>query len=117
VVFLVEDSRVVSFSEFLDRGKAHKLYVKFVFSPDFEGVDEFSVCLIKMEFENYCEIIRYDCSRDEHLHAHHFYRKPPVKTTLGEPLSLETLEKCISDIMENWEKYSEKHFKSRHFSK
>lgn len=117
MVSLVDGPRRVSFSEFLDSEKAHKLYVRFVLSADFKSVDEFAVCLIKIEFEAHTEILRFDCARDECLHIHRFYKRPPEKTVLNAPPTLETLEKCLSDIKENWKEYSEKHFKSRHFSK
>ena len=117
MIFLVEDSRIISFSEFLDKEKSHKLYVRLVLSEDSKSVDEFAVCLIKIEFDLYCEIVRYDCARDERLHIHRFYKKPPEKAVLSALPEWEAVEKCISDIKNNWQEYSKKHFKSRHFSK
>ncbi len=40
---MVERERQHSFSKYLDKAEKNKLFVRFVFSPDFSEVEEFAV--------------------------------------------------------------------------
>lgn len=114
---MVDSARVVSISYFLDSKKEYKLFLRFIYSEDFLSVDEFSISLVFLEFEKYYEIVRYDCSRGEALHAHYFHNSPPKKVYLADDVSIETMRKYALDIEENFGDYAKKHFKFRHFGK
>lgn len=109
---MVEKERQQSWSEYLDKKKENKLFVRFVFTPDFKEVEEFAVTYLTTINEKNQEIVRYDCSKEEAVNVHHFFHKPPQKKYLNREKSFETLEDFIEDIRKNWRIY-----KSRFFEK
>lgn len=70
---MVKKDRQQSWSEYLDEKKENKLFVRYVFSPDFKEVEEFAVIyLTTIDEENY-EVIRYDCCKTETVNVHQFF--------------------------------------------
>lgn len=114
---MVDSSRVVSASYFLDPKKEYKLFLRFVYSEDFSGVDEFAISLVFLELEKYYEIVRCDCARDEALHVHYFYNSPPKKVYLADEVSIDTMKRFALEIENNLEDYAKKYFKFRYFGK
>lgn len=109
---MVEKERQQSWSEYLDKKKENKLFVRFVFTPNFKEVEEFAVIYLTIIDEKNQEVVRYDCSKKEAVNIHQFFHKPPKKRYLNRKKSFETLEEFIEDIKKNWEIY-----KSRFFEK
>lgn len=107
---MVERERQQSWSEYLDKEKENKLFIRFVFTPDFKQVEEFAVIYLTLLDEKEEEIIRYDCSRREAVHVHKFFQKPLKKTHLSRDKNFDTLQEFIKDIRENWMIYRAKFF-------
>jgi len=107
---LVEKDRQQSWSEFLDKKRENKLFVRFVFSQDFKEVEEFAVIYLIIFEDEEKEVIRYDCSKKEAINVHKFFYKQAKKTYLNKDKSFETLEEFIKDIRENWGIYRSRFF-------
>ncbi|MFH1390777.1 MAG: hypothetical protein ABIH20_00515 [Candidatus Diapherotrites archaeon] len=91
-----------TFSEYLDKEMQNKLFVRFVFSEDFNKIDAFAVSLISTIREKPREIIRFDASIRERINVHKFYSKPIIKQYLNKEKCFKTLEEFIENIRENW---------------
>ncbi len=107
---MVEKDRQQSWSEYLDEEKENKLFVRFVFGPNFTEVEEFAVIYLTTINEKGYEVIRYDCGKNEAVNVHQFFRKPPEKKYLKREGCFETLEEFIADIRRNWRIYRSKFF-------
>ncbi|MEW6295511.1 MAG: hypothetical protein AB1467_04430 [Candidatus Diapherotrites archaeon] len=103
-----EKDRQQSFSEYLDKAKENKLFVRFVFTPDFKEVEEFAVVYIAIIREKSFETMRYDCSSKEAVNVHQFFYRKPEKRYLNKEKCFETLQEFIEDIRRNWIHYRQK---------
>jgi len=106
------NEREISWSEFLDAKKEEIIFARLVFSPDFKQIDEFAVIYLSTINCKAMEIIRFDCSKDEKIHVHEFYKKPPQKRYLNREKSFETIEEFFELIKRNWPSYR-KHYSER----
>jgi hypothetical protein len=105
---MVEEGRQQSWSEYLDSEKENKLFVRFVFSPDFKEVEEFAVIyLTTIEGETF-EVIRFDCSGRETVNVHQFFSRQPEKHYLNREKNFATLQEFIENIRKNWHIYKAK---------
>ncbi|MFH1256849.1 MAG: hypothetical protein V1494_06185 [Candidatus Diapherotrites archaeon] len=105
---MVANDRQQSWSEYLDKEKENKLFVRFVFSPDFKEVEEFAVIYLTTVGDEICEVIRFDCSEREAVNVHQFFHKPPKKIYLKREKCYETLEEFMEDIRKKWAVYRSK---------
>jgi hypothetical protein len=102
---MVGKERQRSCSWFLDGKKENKLFVRFVFTSDGKGIEEFSVSYCTIMDDGLHEIVRYDCSEKETVHIHQFFRKASVKRSLDKEKSYETMQELIDLIEKNWRQY------------
>ncbi|PIU21041.1 MAG: hypothetical protein COT15_04410 [Candidatus Diapherotrites archaeon CG08_land_8_20_14_0_20_34_12] len=109
----MEESRQESWSEYLDKEMKNKLFVRFVFDPNFKEVEEFAVIYLMIIDNKPCEVIRYDCNKNEAVNVHYFYHKNPEKRYLDKEKSFSTLEEFIEDIKKNWRNYQIKYFEKK----
>lgn len=98
-----------SWNEPLD--KDNILLIRILYSEDFKSIDEFAIvyCAIKDNASH--EIIRYDCSKDEAVNVHQFFKRPPVKRYLGREKNWGTIYDLIADIRRNWRIYRSEYFR------
>ena len=94
----------VEFSYFLDEKKENMLIVKYLLSNDGEKVIEFVVIYTTIINGTPREIIKYDVSRKETLHAHYYYQKPTKKVFLQKEVSIETVIEIVDYLEKNWAK-------------
>ena len=100
---MVKSQRQQSWSEYLDSEKRNKLFVRYVFAPDYKSIAEFAVSYLIIENDDtYSEILRYDCSEAESVHVHKFFCHPPLKKYLDKEKSFETLMEFADEIRKNW---------------
>jgi len=97
-----------SWSEFLDREGQNTLFVKYLFSEDFKGVQEFAVIYLIAISGKINEVVKYDCSEKEATHVHRFYKGKKEKRYLEREKSFETLKEFVQDIRGNWRLYRAK---------
>ena len=102
---MVGKDRQRSDSWYLDEKKENKIFFRFVFTPDGDGLEEFAVSYWTMIDEKPCEIVRYDCSARETVHIHQFFHKPPKKRILDKEISYDTMQEFIKIIEKNWRQY------------
>lgn len=102
--------RQQSWSEYLDEEKENKLFVRFVFTPDFREVEEFAVVYITIQDERHLEVVRYDCSGDEAVNVHQFFYKPAKKRYLDREKNFDTLQGFVEDARKNWRLYRARFF-------
>lgn len=107
---MAEKNRQQSWSEYLDKEKENKLFVRYVFSPDFLSVEEFAVIYLTVTGEEAKEVVRYDCCREEPVNVHKFFRKPPAKRYLTRDKSFDTVHEFMEDIRKNWRLYRARFF-------
>lgn len=105
---MAEKCRQQSWSEYLDKGHENKLFIRFVFTADFHGIEEFAVVYLASVRGGMREVVRYNCSSDEAVHIHRFYRKPAEKAYLNREKCIGTLEEFADNIRENWRGYRSK---------
>lgn len=98
-------ARQVSWSEFLDAEGQNKLISRYVLAEDFGKIEEFALVYVTIIDGEAHEVIRYDCSSDETVHVHRFFRRPPEKTYLEKGKTLETMEELTKHIRANWRLY------------
>ena len=94
-----------SWSEFLNPKSGDMLFVKFVFSEKYGGVEEFIVVYLASVAEKPVEVVKYDCSEKEAVHIHGFVAGKKEKKYIKREKSFETLEEFIGDIRNNWRFY------------
>jgi hypothetical protein len=103
------NEKEISWSEFLDSEKEEIILARIVFSPGFKQVDEFAIIYLSTIKFKAREIIRFDCSKDEKIHVHEFYKKPPEKRYLNREKSFETIEEFFELIKKKWMIYKKKY--------
>ena len=103
---MVESARQQSRSEFLNGEHKNKLFVRFVFSVDFKGIEEFAVIYLLIAEKKTFEVVRFDCSSLEKVHAHYFFlKKRKQKKILHREKSFKTLLELTQNIRKNWRVY------------
>ena len=102
---MVERERQHSFSRFLDKAEKNKLFVRFVFSPDYARVEEFAVVYLAEIEGEIREVLRYDCSKRETVHVHNFSYKKQEKKFVDKEKSFDTMEEFMEEIEKNWRLY------------
>lgn len=110
---MVEKERQLSNSWHLDKEKKNKIFIRFVFSPDGQNIEEFSVSYCLMVGEKPQEIVRYDCSAREKLHIHKFFQKQYEKQIIDKEMTYDTMQELVENIEKNWIQYLTK-FKEKH---
>lgn len=103
------------FIQNLDALKQDKLFVRYVFSPDFAGVEEFAVSYWTIIDEKIFEVIQYDCSKGEDVNVHRFFSKKLKKRYLDKEKSFDTLMELVEDIEANWRIYRLKFMEKKRF--
>lgn len=98
----MKKERQQSWSEFLDKKKENIIHCRFVLSPDFKGIEEFAIIYVLTIGNRTRQIVRYDASGSEGVHAHQFYKKPPVKKYLNLEKNFDTVKELVKIIRENW---------------
>src|SRR3989344_5185137 len=99
---MADEGRQQSWSEYLDRERENKLFVRFVFSSDFREVEEFAVVYLTAVDGKSYEVMRYDCTKYEAVNVHQFFHKQAEKKYLKREKTFETLEEFIADVRKNW---------------
>ena len=102
----------IVFSEFLDIERKNSLFIKFTLSEDGKELMEFVVSHLHTIGSKQREIIRFDCSSNERLHAHRFYLKGGQKQHLNIEISYDALDQCKESIRANWHVYLAKNFEN-----
>lgn len=102
---MVERERLESLSYFLDKEEENKLFIRYVFSPNFKGIEEFAVVYCIVDDDNVFEVLRYDCSKREAVNVHQFFHKKPKKRFLDKEKSFDTMLVFVKDIEKNWRDY------------
>ena len=101
--------RKQSWNEFLDRENV--ILARLVCTEDFKSIDEFAIIYCAVKNDTVHEIIRYDCSKDEAVNVHQFFKRPPVKRYLNKDINWDTLCELIADIRKNWMIYRAEYFR------
>ena len=101
--------RKESWNEFLDEEDV--MFTRLVCTEDFKKIEEFAVVYYAIRNDVTYEIIRYDCSKDEEVNVHQFFKKPAVKRYLNKDKSWDTLYEAIMDIRRNWRIYRSEYFR------
>ncbi len=102
---MVARERQQNFSYYLDSEKENLLFFRYVFALDFKEVEEFAVIYLTEIDDKVYEVIRYDCSKDESVNVHQFFRRRKKKRYLNEEKSFDTMLKFVEDIERNWRLY------------
>ncbi|MDD5147925.1 MAG: hypothetical protein PHH08_00500 [Candidatus ainarchaeum sp.] len=102
---MVEKERQRSYSWYLDKEKKNQVFIRFVFTSDGKGPEEFSVSYCQIIDEKPREIVRYDCSALENVHMHQFFRNHHEKKKLDKEISYETMQEFVDNIEKNWGQY------------
>jgi len=114
---MVERERQQSLSYFLDKGEENKLFIRYVFTQNYSGIEEFAVVYCIIEGKNIYEVVRYDCSKREAVHTHKFFCKKPEKRSLEREASFDTMQYFIELIEKNWREYRLKFMEKRQSQK
>jgi len=102
---VVDKDRQETFSEFLDKEKQNKLFVRLVFTPK-GAIEEFAVIYCAIIDNVPYEVVRYDCSARETIHVHHFFKKKRKrKRHLERERNYDTIEEFMETIKKNWHDY------------
>ena len=102
--------RQYSWSTYLDAEKQDRIFGRYVFTADFQEVEEFAVIYFTMAGGRSVEVIRYDCCGGEAVNVHRFYRYPPKKVFLNRQNCFDTILEFIRDIEKNWRVYKARFF-------
>jgi len=81
------------------------LFLRYVFTKDYSGIEEFALVYSIAAGGRYFEVIRFDWSSDERAHVHRFYCNPPAKMYLEKEKSFETILGFYEDVRKNWRIY------------
>lgn len=94
-----------SWSAYLDKEKQDKIFVRYVFAPDFTEIEEFAIIYLTTIGEKTVEVVRYDCCGNEAVNVHKFYCHQPKKIFLNRQKSFDTVLEFMEDIEKNWRIY------------
>ena len=91
-------------SYFLDDNKKDTLTIKYIISESEKKVIEFVIIYTTLIEEVPKEVIKYDVSQKERMHAHYGYHTPPKKVFMEREVSIETVLELVEYIEKNWRK-------------
>ncbi|MEK6958586.1 MAG: hypothetical protein AABW59_00925 [archaeon] len=108
-----ENSR--QFNLFLDTEQDNKIFIKYSYSEDLCRVKEFVLIYFTRRYDEFVEVVKYDCSEKERLHVHYFWGNSKHKEYLDREISIDTMLFIMDKLVENWRKYLLKFNESKVF--
>jgi len=90
---------------FLDEKLENEIYIKFEYSDDFSLVKEFVLIYLTCVEGTFKEVVKFDCSQKELIHAHYFFKKYSWKDDLELLPTIDTMFSLKDNLVKDWQKY------------
>ena len=99
------DDNFREFFIFLDSSMENEIYINFTYSQDFSFVIDFVLIYLTNVNGVFKEVVKFDCSQKELIHAHYFFKKYSWKDNLELLPTVDTLFSLKGNLVKDWQKY------------